>query len=427
MEPLRGYARRVVDAELDVLLAELPAVSIEGPKAVGKTSTARQRAGTFTALDDPAKLAVIEAQPDRLASGDPPVVIDEWQRYEPSWDLVRRACDAPGTQPGHFILTGSATPSARSTHSGAGRIVPVRMRPLTLQERGIGTPTVSMAELLSGRRPPLTGSSDVGLEDYTVEILAGGFPGMRLPPGRARRAALDGYIERIIDSDIPELGVSVRRPATLRHWLRAYAAAISTTATYETIRDAASAGEATKPAKTTTYPYRSALERIWILEPVPAWTPSHRHLRKLTGSPKHHLADPALAARLLALDADALLDGKGPESVVRDGPFLGALFESLAVLSSRVFAQAAEATVRHFRTWGGDREVDIIVLRDDQRVLAIEVKLSATVDDADVRHLLWLRDKLGDRLLDEVVVTTGTDAYRRADGIGVLPLALLGA
>lgn len=424
--PLTGYARRVVDSELDVLLASLPAVSLEGAKAVGKTSTARERSGTVTRLDDPVTLELVEAQPERLSRGTPPIVVDEWQRYTPSWDFVRRACDEPTTGPGTFILTGSATPSNVATHSGAGRIVPIRMRPLTLPERGVETPTVSLSALLSGRKPALVGSTDVTLDDYTDEILAGGFPGMRLRAGRARRAALDGYIERIIDSDLPEIGLSVRRPATLRRWLRAYAAATSTTAAYDRIRDAATGGDA-KPAKTTTIPYRDALERLWILDPVAAWAPTHNHLTKLVASPKHQLADPALAARLVGIDAGALLQGEGPEAIHRDGTFLGALFESLAVLSVRVFAQAAEATVSHLRTKAGEREVDMIVARDDQRVVALEVKLSGSVKDSDVRHLLWLRDKLGDDLLDEAVLTTGPDAYRRSDGIAVIPLALLGA
>jgi predicted AAA+ superfamily ATPase len=212
---MRSYSRRVVDDELDVLLADLPAVSLEGPKAVGKTWTAGERGGTLTRLDDPVTLELIEAQPSRVTVGNPPVVIDEWQRYQPSWDFVRRACDEPGTPSGSFILTGSATPAAMQTHSGAGRIVPVRMRPLTLPERGVETPTVSLAGFLAGTRPQLNGSTDITLEDYTDEILAGGFPGMRLPSGRARRAALDGYIERIIYSDLPELGVSIRHPETL--------------------------------------------------------------------------------------------------------------------------------------------------------------------------------------------------------------------
>lgn len=376
-------------------------------------------------LDDPGTFEVVQAQPSRLTLGEPPVVIDEWQRYPPSWDIVRRAVDEDPA-PGRFILTGSATPYARPVHSGAGRIVPIRMRPLTLPERGVEIPTVSLAALLAGDRGPLSGSTQVTLEDYTEEILAGGFPGMRYPNVRSQRAALDGYLERIIDVDLPELGVEIRNPATLRRWLRAYAAATATTTSYDKIRNAATSAEETKPAKTTTIPYREALERLWVLDPVPAWTPTNSHLHRLVGAPKHHLADPALAARLVGVHAGALLRGEGQTLLPRDGTFLGALFESLATLSVRVFAQAGEARVSHFRTKGGEREVDLIVSSGDQRVVGVEVKLSETVSDADVRHLLWLQDKLGPDMADAIVVSTGRYAYRRPDGVGVVPLALLG-
>ena len=152
-----------------------------------------------------------------------------------------------------------------------------------------------LATLLAGGRPRLEGSTALSLEDYTAEILAGGFPGMRFPSARAQRAALDGYLERIVDTDLPELGVEVRHPATLRRWVRPYAAATSTTASYDKIRDAATSGDGAKPAKTTTIPYRDALERLWVLDPVPAWAPTRSHLHRLVGAPKHHLADPALA------------------------------------------------------------------------------------------------------------------------------------
>ena len=423
--PMSGYHRRVIDAELDELLGSLSAVTLEGPKGVGKTSTAERRGGSLIKLDDPATYQIVLAQPSRLTAGTPPIVIDEWQRYPASWDVIRRAVDDDNS-PGRFILTGSATPTEQPTHSGAGRIATLRMRPLTLVERDVETPTVSLSALLTGNKDPLEGATAVTAEDYTAEILAGGFPGMRHPSARAQRAALDGYLERIVDTDLPDLGVEVRNPATLRRWVRAYAAATSTATSYEKIRDAATSGEDDKPAKTTTIPYRDALERIWILDSVPAWTGSVNHLSRLTAGPKHHLADPALAARLVGVDAQALLRGEGPALVRRDGTFLGALFESLATLDVRVFAQASEATVAHFRTRGGGREVDLLVVRGDQRVVAVEVKLAQAVTAADVKHLMWLRSQLGDDLLDAIVVTTGPEAYRRPDGIGVVPLALLG-
>lgn len=293
-------------------------------------------------------------------------------------------------------------------------------------ERGVAAPAVSLTKLLTGERPALDGSTALALEDYTREIVAGGFPGMRYPDERAQRAALDGYLARIVDTDLPELGIDVRNPATMQRWLRAFAAATATNTSYDKIRNAATGGEDDKPAKTTTMGYREALERLWILDDLKAWDPTRNHLQRLVAAPKHHLADPALAVRLLGLEAGALLSGQGPTSIPRDGTFLGSLFESLAVQAARVYAQAAEAGVAHLRTMGGEREIDIIVVRGDGRVVALEVKLSATIDERDVRHLRWLRGQLGDDLLDAIVLTTGPAAYRRTDGIGVVPLALLG-
>lgn len=169
------------------------------------------------------------------------------------------------------------------------------------------------------------------------------------------------------------------------------------------------------------------LERLFILDPVPGWQPTRNHIARLALPPKHQLADPALAARLLGASVDSLLSGaqSGPP-VPRDGPLLGALFESLVTLSVRVYAQACEAVVGHLRTHRGDHEVDLIVERGDGKVVAIEVKLNAGPPDDAVAHLRWLRERIGDDLLDAVVVTTGSEAYRRKDGIAVVPAALLG-
>lgn len=417
----------MVDEELDDLLVSLSAVSIDGPKGVGKTATAAQRAKASFLLDDPATVEIVRASPERVTRSNGLTLVDEWQRLPEVWDVVRRAVDADPA-PARFLLTGSASPETPTTHSGAGRVVGLRMRPMTLPERGVETATVSLRRLLrDGPRSEVSGATSVDLRRYADEIVRGGFPGLRHLEGRALRAALRSYAERIVDRDVPEAGLTPRNPALMRRWLTAYAAATSTTASYETIRDASTAGAGDKPAKSTTIPYLDALQRIWIVDPVRGWFPTNNHLRRLTAAPKHHLADPALAVALTKLGVDDLLEGRRPgHPVARDGTFLGALFESLVALSVRVFAQAAEAEVFHLRTRGGDHEVDFIVVGPGRRVLAIEVKLARTVTDDDVKHLHWLRRQLGPDLVDAVVVTTGPEAYRRPDGIAVVPAALLG-
>jgi predicted AAA+ superfamily ATPase len=377
-------------------------------------------------MDDPNQRQLLQADPQRLDHAAGLVLVDEWQREPSVWDLVRRSVDRDPS-PGRFLLTGSATPTTAPTHSGAGRIVALRMRPMSLTERGLVEPTVSLADLLAGRRPAIGGSSPLTLTDYAEEIVRSGFPAIRELPPRARRAQLDGYLARVLDRDFPEQGHLVRRPATLRAWLAAYAGATATTSSYNAILNAATPGESDKPAKTTTIGYRDVLTQLWLLDPTTGWATSRSAFTRLGAAPKHHLADPALAARLLGADVPTLLDDTATRSgVQRPGPLLGALFESLVALSVRVYAQAAQATVHHLRTRDGDHEVDLIVQRADQRVLALEVKLAPAINEADLVHLRWLRDRIGKDLLDAAVITTGPDAYRRSDGIAVIPAALLG-
>ena len=425
--PVSGYQRRIIDDELDELLPHLPAIAIEGPKGVGKTETAKQRAATILKLDEPAEASLLDADPQRLEREPAPILIDEWQRFPRSWDLVRRSVDE-NRAGGRFLLTGSAAPTTPPTHSGAARIVRLRLRPLSLAERGLtDRPTVSLRELLTGNKPDIKGTATMELADYTEEILASGFPAIRGFAGRARTLQLDSYLSRIVDRDMDEAGLKVRRPALLRGWLAAYAAASSTSTAYSTILDAATPGDADKPAKATTIAYREALTRLWLLDPIPGWIPEGNLLTRLAQAPKHHLADPALAARLLGATASGLLRNTVATGLTpADGVLLGALFESLVTLSVRVYSQPVDATVHHLRTQNGDHEVDLIVEGPDRQVVALEAKLAADVTNNDIRHLLWLRERLGKRLADAAVITTGQHAYRRADGIAVIPASLLG-
>ncbi len=404
----------------------LPAISLEGPRGVGKTATAERRARSVIALDDSDELELLVGDPGRLDRLPHPVLVDEWQRHPAVWDWVRRSVDRDYSA-GRFLLTGSASPISAPTHSGAGRIVRIRMRPMSLAERGLEKPTVSLRELLAGTRSPLDGDTEVDLPAYTEEILRSGFPAIQNLRLRIRRSQLDSYLDRIVERDFPDQGHLVRRPDALRAWLAAYAAATATTASYSAILNAATPGESNKPAKSTTAAYRDVLSQIWLLDPITGWLPTRNPFVRLAQAPKHHLADPALAARLLGASETSLLSGKTSEPPVpRDGTLLGALFESLVALNLRVYAQVNEARIHHLRTLDGKHEVDFIVERDDHKIVALEVKLAASVNDSDVAHLHWLRDQFGDAMLDAAVISTGKYAYRRSDGIAVIPAALLG-
>ena len=419
------YRRRIIDDLLDAHLPGLAGVAIEGAKGVGKTATAKRRAASVVSLNDPRNRASVAANYDLVAELDPPVFIDEWQLEPQVWDRVRQAVDDDPTAGGRFLLAGSAglAPGVR-VHSGAGRIVSLTLRPMALSERGVEETSVSLRELRAGA--PVRGATKFAARNYVDEILSSGFPGIRVLKPAERDLQLDSYIERIVQRDMPDNGVTVRRPAALRSWLRSYAAATASTADYTKILDAATAGEPAKPARETVDGYREQLRRLFILDPVDAWTPVFAPLKRLTHSPKHHLADPALAARLVGIGANGLLVGEGPQIARTTATWLGALFESLAVQSVRVYAESMNARVGHLRTKGGDHEIDIIVESNDATCVALEVKFSGTIGDADVRHLHWLGEQLGDRLVDKVVLHTGPYAYRRPDGVAVVPLALLG-
>lgn len=420
------YQHRIIDGELDELFSGLAAISIDGPKGVGKTATASQRARTVLRMDTAPDAELIRASPELLKLAEKPILIDEWQRVPEVWDRVRRRVDDDASG-GQFLLTSSAVPTGVELHSGAGRIVSLRMRPLSIAERGLGEPTVSLSVLLDGGETEIFGQTELALVAYVHEIVASGFPGIRNLVPRLRRQQLDGYITRVIEHEFPEQGLRVRRPETLRAWLSAYAAATASTAAYSTILDAATPELSDKPTRVTTMTYRNVLSQLWLLDPIPAWIPGGSDFARLAGAPKHFLADPALAARLLRIDEQKLIESAqtrmlGPQ----EGTALGRLFEALVALSLLTYAQACEASVSHFRTRNGDHEVDFIVHQGNRTSVAIEVKLAPTVSDSDVRHLLWLKGRLGDDLRDMVVVTTGSVAYRRQDGVAVVPAALLG-
>ena len=413
-----SYIMRTIDQELDELLPFASAIAIDGPKGVGKTDTAARRVEHIVRLDNPERRQVLAADFELTTLPPGSVLLDEWQHLPQVWDCVRRAVD-DGAAPGRFLLTGSATPvDAAGTHSGAGRILSLRMRPMGLHERALTEPTVSFSSLLDGTAQ-ITGESDFGVADYAAAIAGSGFPAITRAIPRIQKAFLDSYLHRVIDREVPEQGATVRSPSQLRAWLEAYAAATSTTTSYSRLLDATTSGDAEQPTKYMTSIYREHLAQLWLLDPVPGWLPTRNPLKRLTQAPKHHLADPGLALRLLDLDADDLLSEEGAY-------MFGPMFESLVTLGVRTLAQANQARVHHLRTKSGDREIDLIVTGSGGRLLALEVKLAAAISDADVKHLLWLRDQLGGKVTDLAVISTGTFAYRRPDGIAVIPLALLG-
>ena len=410
------YQPRIVDDRLSELLDAMPAVLIEGARAVGKTETARRVRADEMLLEDPDIRDWAWDDPFAAVVGwREPLLVDEWPLAGSVFDGVRRQVDAD-SRSGRFVLTGSTHPAGITAHPGTGRIVTLRMRPMTLPERGVADPQVSLASLLERETASVAGRTDFEPADYAMEIGLSGFPGIRRHPGRSGQQLAE-YMERVIQSDIEVSGRQSRKPDSLRRWLAAFAAATATAASLEKIRAAAAREDGSVPGRNTALAYYEALHSLWLIDDLPGWMPSEKKLSQVNRSPKHYLADPALALMLLNRNAHSLLLNR---------ELFGRLFESLATLSLRVFAGAIGARVYHLRTKGGRQEVDVILETGEGRVLALEAKLSRVLQDGDCDHLHWLRTRLGSRWIGGAVINTGPYAYRRRDGIAVIPLAMLG-
>ena len=430
---MKQHYERLIETSLEALMKDFAAIAVEGLKGVGKTVSTKRLATSVFELDRPRDFDQIINIPETLLSEDPPVLIDEWQRIPAVWDQVRRAVDE-GAHPGTFLLTGSIANTDTNIHSGAARIIRRKMYPLSLAERAIETPTVLLADVFSAPVPCsalIEGRTEISFQDYIAEIVSSGLPEFRKLSTENRKIAMDSYFKNMLSHEFSQQGIRLRQPETLMRWLRAYASAIATDAGYTEILDASTAGESNKPAAKTTIAYREALENLWLLDELPAWTDGHDYFSVLKRSPKHYLADPAFVTYLLNLDENNLMGASscpiGAERFdQRYGSILGRLFESLVQLCLNTYSSVNNAKLFFLRTGPGDHEIDFIVQKD-ARVIACEVKLAPTITDADVAHLRWFRDKVGETCCDAMIITTGSLAYRRKDGIAVVPAALLGA
>ena len=419
------YTRRLIDDQLEKYFSGLPAISIDGAKSIGKTMTASRYVKQILRLDVDEGIDLMSGGLSALRAQQKPLLIDEWQKYPKSWDYVRRLVDEDYSS-GQFLLTGSAIPRHARIHTGAGRIVRLRMRPMSLAERGLESPCISLDDLLSGKLSEVSGRSSLELVDYLEEITSSGFPEIRLLSEEIREIQLDSYIANIVDKEFPDNEIYIRKPEVLIAWLRSYAAATGTVTSYNKILNASTPGESNKPSKVTTQTYRDALDDLWITDRVLAWMPTNSPFSALGKAPKHYLADPALSARLLRVSQSQLLKGAHrklhqPEK----GTVMGRLFEALVALSLQTYAQTIRADLRHFRSNKGDREIDFIVERDFD-IVAIEVKIGIDVDRDDVEHLNWLEETHPSYNITKVVLNTGEHAYTRLDGVHVIPAVLLG-
>ena len=416
-----SYRPRIVDAELASRLASTGAVVVEGPKACGKTMTARQAAASEVLLDvDQRARAAISIDPTLVLEGDTPRLIDEWQIEPAVWNHIRRTVDERA-RPGQFILTGSAVPADDVTrHTGAGRLTRLRMRPMSSFETGRSTGAVSVAALLDGA-PPRSPAIESTVRDLADIVSVGGWPGhaaLALSRTQALQANRD-YLDDVRRVDVARVDGARRDPEKVGRLLRSFARNVATHATVATLATDAGGPDAALKDH-TAQAYLAALERLMIIEDQPAWTPHLRSRARLRHRPKRHFVDPSLAVAALRATPDRLL---------ADLELFGLLFESLVVRDLRAYAQAADAEVLQYRDNTG-LEVDAIVQVGDGRWAAFEIKLGARrVDDA-ARSLLKFAARVdpeaGRAPAALAVIVAQGYAYVRDDGVGVIPLGALG-
>ncbi|BDQ00838.1 DUF4143 domain-containing protein [Aquiluna sp. KACHI24] len=404
--------QRIICDALKKLLEQTPAVILDGPRGVGKTTLGVAQARTTLNLEIPALRNLAQQQPDELLVTEEPIFIDEWHLAPEIIAGVRRSVDRNRT-PGRFLLAGSG--SRPLPHSGVGRVNTLRVRPLLLQERDRADVNISLVDIAAGARPEIK-SCSLALVDYAREIVVSGFPAFTDLDEKVAQNELDSYIQILIASDTEASGIEVRRPQLLRHWLRSYASATATLSSLESIR--LTQGPDAGPSKVTALNYLEMMQMLRIIEPVEAFSLSTGPARRVSGSPKHQLADPGLAAALLGVGSRQLLNG-----LVTNGDRLvfAQLFESLVALHLRVFADLNQYRLYHYREWDGRREVDYILESRDGKLLLIEVKLS-TPNPGEHRHLNQLAEQLGDAVLGKLVITAGGQSVTSKDGVVVLPL-----
>jgi len=420
-----AYRPRIIDAELTASLRAAGAVLIEGPRACGKTETARQAARSEVLLDlDEQAQALAAIDPGLLLEGDTPRLIDEWQIVGSIWDHVRRAVDArraadPVTGVGQFILTGSAVPADDLTrHVGSGRFVRLRMRPMTLAEAGHSTGSVSLASVLNGADVRAT---DPGLGfDRLLELLCiGGWPGTLDASADDAQRVLRGYLSDVARVDARRVDGARRNPRLVDRLLRSLARNVATATPAANLRRDVNGDQGTHKDETITA-YLDALARLMVIEDLPAWAPSIRSRTRLRVTAVRHFVDPSLA--IAAVRAN-------PARLRRDLGWTGLLFENLVIRDIRVFAEAHGGQVFSYRDESG-LEADAVVETSDGRWAAFEVKIGpAKIEDA-AQNLLRLKDRVDTAVAGEpvalVVVTGSGYGYTRPDGVSVIPIGALG-
>ena len=422
------YEKRLIDSILKEYVDELPAILLEGAKAVGKTETCKQLASTEYRMDNAAQRELLQNNPEIILQNSKPVLIDEWQLAPSLWSYVRHAVD-DGLPNGSVLFTGSSIRVNSRVHSGAGRIIRLKLRPYSIEERNLSDSYIRIEDLFNfDSKATVNGETDKTLVDYLDEIYRSGFPGIRNKSERIRKVLLKSYVTNIAEHEFEENGFKILNPHSLLAWMRIYAASIGTETKQSTLINAATASDAI-PSAPTVSKYREALEILDITDEVQPFLPMGKIYGNLAKGTKHFMLDPAIALSLLGVEKDELIDYQVPKYVSKFHQTLtGQLIESFVYQSLVVYADVNDAQLSYYRNSRGTREIDFI-LQKGHRLILFEVKTNPDVKDSYVRHLNWFEDEIGDEFkVTKVLLNTGRYAYtRQEDHVHVIPLALLGA
>ena len=416
-----NYLPRLCDIELRKALESSGAVLIEGAKWCGKTRTALNTSKSALYMQDPDNAAPYQAmadnKPSLLLHGDVPRLIDEWQMAPVLWDAVRFEVDKRADT-GQFILTGSAVPSDNVVaHTGTGRISRMLIRTMSLYESLESNGTVSLADIFEGKHD-LASVSSLTIEQLAFAICRGGWPASIAHNEKAALRMSIDYVEAVINYDVSRVDGIDKNPSRVRLLLRSLARNISTLASIQTIHSDIEATDTTTSDKTISS-YLNALRRIFVVEDLPAWLPSLRSKTAIRTSSKRHFVDPSIATAVMRIS---------PEGILKDFSTFGFLFESLCVRDMRIYAQVNDGEVFHYRDKNG-LEADMIICLRDGRWGAVEVKLGNKQIEEAAKNLLMLKEKIDTNKMEEpsflMVLTGGQFAYRREDGVLVVPLGCM--
>lgn len=426
-----GYLNRVFDAQLRTHLSAMGAVLIEGPKWCGKTTTAKQMAKSVLSLQDTdlrsEYLATAMAKPSFLLEGDTPRLIDEWQDAPMLWDAVRTKVDERGL-PGQFILTGSnSVDDSKILHSGTGRISRLEMLPMSLWEYGESNGSISLIDMFDNPQKEIFATSDMSVEAIIFAACRGGWPAtLNLHDDKLRLLVAKEYVKSVYKNDISRVD-GVNRNQKLAHMiLKSYSRNISTLAKTSSILADVSATDDVECTRPTLENYIEALEKLFVIQDIDAWNPSIRSKTTLQSRPKRAFCDPSVAVASLGLS---------PESLMTQLKTFGFIFEQMCARDLRVYSASHDGSLSYYRDRYG-LEADLVLHLDDGRYALIECKLGGSEIDEGSKHLLEIKRLIQEANKTErqvplrepdllIILTGGSMAYTRPDGVKVIPLACL--